>query len=170
MFGLCRAFAQFHMIPSWLARGRSRPDFDRRVAIATAADYRIGLVPPSVLIFSYVLYRTAALAKQSAKAEVVAVAYSKIFYSWSWFSLGRFMQVFMRRAEKAAESCHRVEVKAVTKAHVGGAHYYGGRLALAEADLREAVATLDKAGNWMEFFHHTLRHLYTVRRHPDGAR
>ena len=164
LFGLWRAFAYFHMIPSWLALGKSRPDFDRRVAIATAAYYRMGLVPPSVLIFSYVLYRTAALAKQSGKAEVVAVAYSKIFYSWSWFSLGWFMKGFMRRAEKAAESCHRVEVKAVSKAHVGGAHYYGGRLALAEVDLREAVATLDKVGNWMGFFsHHTLRHLYAVR-------
>ena len=101
-FGLWRAFVSFHMIPSWLSLDRNRPDFDRRVDIATAAYYRMGLVPPSVLIFSYVLYRTAALAKQSGKHEVVAVGYSKIFYSWSWFSLGRFMKGFMRRAEEAA--------------------------------------------------------------------
>jgi hypothetical protein len=72
----------------------------------------------------------------------------------------------MRRAEKAAESCRRVEVMALTQAHVGGVHYYGGRLDRAEAELREAIGPLDKVGDWMGFFsHHTLRHLYAVRRH-----
>ena len=74
------------------------------------------------------------------------------------------MNDFMRRAEKAAESCHRVEVMALTEAHVGGVHYYSGRLDQAEADLREAIGTLDKVGDWFGFFsHHMLRHLYAVR-------
>ncbi len=163
-FGLWRSFVYFHMMPSWLSFNRRRADFDRRVAIATATYYRMGLVPPSVLSFCYVLYRTAALAKQSGKPEVVAVGYSKIFYSWSWFSLGWFMKGCMRRAEKAAESCHRVDVKAVTRGHVGGVHYFSARLNEAETVLRDAVGTLDKVGDWMGFFsHHTLRHLYAVR-------
>ena len=164
VLGLWRSFVDFHMIPSWLSFGRSRPDFDRRIAIATATYYRMGQVPPSVLYFCYGLYRMAALAKQSGKPEVVAAGYSKISYSWSWFSVGSFMKGCMRRAERAAESCRRVEVMALTQAHVGGVHYYSGRLDRAEADLREAIGPLDKVGDWMGFFsHHTLRHLYAVR-------
>jgi tetratricopeptide (TPR) repeat protein len=80
------------------------------------------------------------------------------------FSLGRFMKGFMRRAERAADSTRRAEVRALTKAHVGGVHYFAGRLGEAEADLREAVETLDKVGDWFGFFsHHTLRHLYAIR-------
>ena len=164
VFGLLRSFVYFHMIPSRLSFARSRPDFDRRVAIATATYYRMGQVPPSVLSFCYGLYWMAALAKQSGKPEVVAVAYSKVFYSWGMFSLGWFMNASVRRAEKAAESWRRVEVMALTKAHVGGVHYFSGRLDKAEADLREAIRTLDKVGDWFGFFcHHILRHLYAVR-------
>jgi tetratricopeptide (TPR) repeat protein len=163
-FGLCRAFVDFHVIPSWLALDRRRPDFDRRAAIATATYYRMGLVPPNVFNYCYTSYRTAALAKQSGKPEVVALGYSKIFYSWGWFSLGWFMKGCMRRAEEAAKSCRRAEVMALDKGHVGGVHYYSGRLDQAEADLREAIRTLDRVGDWMGFFsHHTLRHLYAVR-------
>ena len=80
------------------------------------------------------------------------------------FSLGSFMKGCMRRAEKAAESCCRAEVRALTKAHVGGVHYFSGRLVEAEADLREAVGVLDKVGDWIGFFsHHMLRHIYAVR-------
>ena len=165
LFGLWRAFVYVHMIPSWLALGGSRPDFDRRVAIATATYYRMASSSiQSVLSYCYNSYRSAALAKQSGKPEFIAGSCSKIFFSWGMFSLGSFMNDFMRRAEKAAESCHRVEVMALTKAHVGGVHYYSGRLDQAEADLREAIGTLDKVGDWFGFFsHHMLRHLYAVR-------
>ena len=163
--GLWRSFVYFHLIPSWLALDRSRPDFDRRVAIATTIYHRMATsCTKSVLSYCYSSYRIAALAKQSGKPELIAAGYSKIFWSCGMFSLGSFMNNFMRRAEKAAESCRRVEVMALTKAHIGGVHYYSGRLDQAEADLREAIGTLDKVGDWFGLFsHHTLRHLYAVR-------
>ena len=163
--GLWRSFVYFHLIPSWLALDRSRPDFDRRVAIATTTYHRMATsCTNSVLSYCYSSYRIAALAKQSGKPELIAAGYSKIFWSCGMFSLGSFMNDFMRRAEKAAESCRRVEVMALTKAHIGGVHYYSGRLDQAEADLREAIGTLDKVGDWFGLFsHHTLRHLYAVR-------
>jgi serine/threonine protein kinase/tetratricopeptide (TPR) repeat protein len=161
-FGMWRAFAYFRMTPSWLVPGRSRPDFDRRAAIATY--YRMGQMPPSILSFCYVVHRMAALAKRSRKPEVVAAAYSKIFYSWAMFSLGWFMKDFMRQAELAARACGRAELTALIKGHVGGGHYCSGRLDEAEAELREATRTLDKVGDWFGFFcHHKLRHIYAIR-------
>jgi len=163
-FGLWRAFVDFHMVPSWLALDRRRPDFDRRAAIATTTYYRMSQVPLSVLSFCYAIYRTAALAKQSQKPELIAEGYATIYYSWSWFSFGWFVKNCMRRAEKAADSCGRVEMAALVKGKAGGAQYFNGQLAEAEANLREAVGTLDKVGDWMGFFsHHTLRHLYAIR-------
>jgi tetratricopeptide (TPR) repeat protein len=164
LFGLWRASVYFHMIPSWLSFGRGGPKFDRRVEIAIATYLRMAQMPPSVLNYCCSSYSLAALAKQSGKRELVAAGYSKIFYSWGMFSLAWFMTGFMRRAEKAADSCRRADVIALTMAHVGGVHYFSGRLSEAEADLREAVKTLDKVGDWFGFFsHHMLRHLYAVR-------
>ncbi len=164
IFGIWRASVYFHMMPSWLSLGRKGPDFDRRVAIAIATYFRMAQSPPDVISYCYNSYSLAALAKQSGKPELIALGYSKIFYSWGMFSLGRFMKGFMRCAEDAADSSRRGVVKAWTQAHVGGVHYFGGRLGEAEADLHEAIETLDKVGDWFGFFsHHTLRHLYAVR-------
>jgi len=70
---------------------------------------------------------------------------------------------FIGRAHKAAESCRRADVLAMTKAHVGTAHDFSGRLDEAEADLRETVGMLDKVGDWFGVFsHHILRHIYAV--------
>ncbi len=164
IFGIWRASVYFHIVPSWLSLGRKGPDFDRRVEIAIATYFRMAQSPPDVISYCYNSYSLAALAKQSGKPELIALGYSKIFYSWGMFSLGRFMKGFMRRAEDAADSSRRGVVKAWTQAHIGGVHYFGGRLGEAEADLREAIETLDKVGDWFGFFsHHMLRHLYAVR-------
>ena len=62
-------------------------------------------------------------------------------------------------------------VVATARAHLGCAHYFAGRLDEAEADLRKAVATLDKVGDWFGgFAHHFLRHVHArPRRHPEGV-
>jgi serine/threonine protein kinase/tetratricopeptide (TPR) repeat protein len=164
LVGILRAALSLHMAPTWLTFRRRRPDFERRIAIATATYFRMSLGARSILSYTYSTYQSASLAKQSRKPELIAEGYAPVFFSWSLFSLGGFVKDFMSRAEQAAQSCGRAEVRALTKGKLGCVHYFGGRLAEAEAYLREATIILDKVGDWMGFFsHHTLRHLYAVR-------
>ncbi len=165
VLAIWRASFYLHMVPSWLTFGKCTPDQIRSIEIAVATYLRMAQMSmDSMLNYCYCSYSLAALSKQSGKPEIVAAGYSKIFYSWGLFSLGGFMKGFMRRAERAAESCGRAEVQALTRAHVGGVHYFRGRLVDAETDLREAVGTLDKVGDWFGIFsHHMLRHLYSIR-------
>ena len=68
--------------------------------------------PVSIMSYSYPAYQIAALAKKSGRPELVAAGFSKIFYTWGLFSLSGFMKGCMHRAEKAAQSCRRAEVRA----------------------------------------------------------
>ncbi len=114
--------------------------------------------------YAHYSYKIAALAKQSRKPEQLAVAYSKLGLNCSLFSLHWLGMVYIRHAQKAAESCPRQEVRAMTRAHVGMAYYASGRLVEAEAELRGAVNLLDKVGDYFGVFsHHFLRHVYTIR-------
>ena len=143
------------------------PDRERRIEIAFAT-YLSALPDQRPLEhpqYTHCSYKIAAFAKQSRKPELVAVGLFQVRASTcGMFSLDWLARVFVRRAQKAAESCRRADVQAMARAHVGTAHYFAGRLDEAEADLREAVGMLDKVGDWFGMFsHHFLRHVYAVR-------
>ena len=162
--GICKAFLYFHMVPSWFRLERRGPDFQREVEIAIATYLRMCQAPVSIMSYSYPAYQIAALAKKSGRPELVAAGFSKIFYTWGLFSLSGFMKGCMHRAEKAAQSCRRAEVRALPRPMLAAFITISGRLREAEEDMLEAVAILDRVGDWFGFFtHHTLRHLYAVR-------
>jgi len=156
----------FHVLPSWVRLPVDRTNRAERIEIAHANYERLARVFSglSILHYTHCCYKLAAFAKMSGNPEHVVMSYSKIGFNCALFGLGGLGMGYLRRAQKAAESCRRSEVLLLFKAHLALAYYCLGRLDEAETALREAVETLDKVGDWFgAMSHHILRHIYTVR-------
>jgi tetratricopeptide (TPR) repeat protein len=166
LFDMWRASIVFHMLPSGVRLPGGGADRERRLRIACATYPRLCQITAlrSVLRYSHCSYRFMAFARQSNDPALHAEAYSKFSLNCGMFSLAWLVRRSVRLAEKAAESCQNAHILATARAHVGCAHYFAGRLGDAETNLREAVAVLNKVGDWHGgFSHHVLRHLHGIR-------
>ena len=165
-FDMWRASIVFHLLPSGVRLPGDGPERQRRLKIACATYLRLCQITglSSVLHYSHCSYKFVAFARQSNDPGLHAQAYSKFSLNCGMFSLAWLARRFIRLAEKAAGSCQSAHIVATARAHLGCAHYFAGRLDDAETNLREAVAALDKVGDWFGgFAHHVLRHLHGVR-------
>ena len=156
----------FHLVPAGLAFIGDGPEREQRIELASLTYRRICQITGqrSVPDYTHSSYKLALFAKRSRKPELIASGYSKIGLNCGMFSLSWLARGFSRRAERAAESCQRPDIRAMARAHVGCCLYFDGQLDKAEAVLRESVGTLDKVGDWFGMFsHHVLRHVYAVR-------
>jgi tetratricopeptide (TPR) repeat protein len=157
---------RFHLLPSWLRLPGAGLSSAQRVESAHDNHERLARVFSgwSILHYAHSCYKLAAYAKLSGKPELVTMSYSKIGFNCALFAMGHLGMRYIRLARAAAESCRRSDVLMLFKAHLGLAYYCLGRLDESERELRDAVVTLDKVGDWFgAMSHHVLRHIYTVR-------
>jgi tetratricopeptide (TPR) repeat protein len=166
LFDLWRTSVSFHLVPTGLRWPGAKPAHDRRSQLAFATHVRLCQLEGQRTLINYThsSYKIAAFAKRSRDPELLALAHAKLGFNCGFFSLGRLAMSFTRGARKAAEAGRRADLRAMAMAHAGCVHYFAGRIDDAEAELREAVGTLDKVGDWFGMFsHHFLRHIYAVR-------
>ena len=169
-FSISVAGFAVHALPAGVRPPWSGRDHDRRLRSACAAYTSILQVTGMWSVFQYFhgAYRFASFALRTNDPELLHFAYSKFSLNTGMFSLARLSGHYLRRADRAARSCRSPHLVAMARAHVGVAHYFAGRLPEAEAELRAAVTTLDKVGEWFGVFaHHTLRHIHGI--HASNA-
>ncbi|WP_165227463.1 serine/threonine-protein kinase [Aquisphaera insulae] len=162
----CRAAVYVYLVPARLSPRHGRPDLANELDLACSVYHRHCQIQSKIDVFLYTFcsYKAISLAKVLGSPERLFEAHAKQGLNCGMFSLGWAAMHYLRAAQKVAATCRQTLVQATARAYLGCGHYFRGRLAEAEVELRDAVGPLDKVGDWFGMFcHHILRHIHSVR-------